>query len=395
MSSQAQSIIVDDDNQSSVLSTLDFDAFSRTISHVPGGKSSSSANTNIDAILKRKRKHTALDTWSYARLPREGELERSTTGRKPRIWYCSFFGCQTPVKRFESTTGARYHLKKDHGIIVEVDDSKAKKARTQTLKSVFEAVAQRQEERREDKEYQVLQSVINREAFKEALARLITLRDMPFNCVEWPELQALLMTVNYAMEEVFRGFQSHSVVPEIISNSFLVHKDFLKRKLSNSLSLIHFTVDMWTSPNQKAFLAICGHWVDRETKKLCKALLAMPQIRGKHGGEEQAPYVIRVAKEYDIIERIGYFTSDNHGSNDKLLRHISIDLRENYSVEWDPVHHRIRCHGHVTNLAVQAFMFAKDKEAVDVAIEAAEEAAAAGEEGNIDETLAEKSYLII
>ena len=95
---------------------------------------------------------------------------------------------------------------------------------------------------------------------------------------------------------------------------------------------------------------------------------------------------MRVAKEYEIVDKIGYFTGDNHGSNDKLLRHVSKDLYKNYGIKWDPVHHRIRCHGHTTNLAVQAFLFAKDEEAIDVAIAEAEK----DEDANMDDSLAEK-----
>jgi len=102
---------------------------------------------------------------------------------------------------------------------------------------------------------------------------------------------------------------------------------------------------------------------------------------------------MRVAKEYEIVDKIGYFTGDNHGSNDKLLRHISKDLYENHDIKWDPIHHRIRCHGHVTNLAVQAFLFAKDAEAIEIAIAEAEK----NGEVTMDESLAEKytpNYLI-
>lgn len=386
MSSQAPSIPIEDDAESSVLSALDSDLISQATTNVLGGEEILTTNSTITPILKRKRKRTALNTWQYARPPKSGEPERKPDGKKQRIWYCGLHGCQDPVFKCESTTSARYHLEMVHHIIVDVDDSQVKKARTQTLESVFATAAQKKQEKLEGNEHRVLRSVINLNAFKEALVRLIALRDLPFTCVEWPEFQALLMTVNYAVEEVFHGLQSHSVVPQIIHNSFIVHKDFLKRKLRTSLSLIHFTVDMWTSPNRKAFLAICAHWVDHDTKKLCKALLALPQIRGKHGGEQQAPYIMRVAKEYEIVDKIGYFTGDNHGSNDKLLRHVSKDLYKNYGIKWDPVHHRIRCHGHTTNLAVQAFLFAKDEEAIDVAIAEAEK----DEDANMDDSLAEK-----
>ncbi|PVH91271.1 hypothetical protein DM02DRAFT_664178 [Periconia macrospinosa] len=35
---------------------------------------------------------------------------------------------------------------------------------------------------------------------------------------------------------------------------------------------------------------------------------------------------------------------------------------------YDPDEHRIRCHGHVISLAVQAFFFCKDKQAVEDAL---------------------------
>ncbi|KAH7394652.1 hypothetical protein BKA66DRAFT_438462 [Pyrenochaeta sp. MPI-SDFR-AT-0127] len=210
-SSQVPNNIIDDDTQSSVLSTLDSNAFSTTISEVLDGESIS--NPIVTSTRKRKRNQTALDTWKYARAPQDGEPERTSSGRKGKIWYCSFSGCQNPTQKFESTTSARYHLKQTHDTNLEVDDSKVKKARVNTLESVFKAAAQTQEKKREDREYEVLTSVINREAFKEALVRVIALHDLQFSCVEWPEFQALLMTVNYAVDEIFCGLQSHSIVP--------------------------------------------------------------------------------------------------------------------------------------------------------------------------------------
>jgi hypothetical protein len=42
-------------------------------------------------------------------------------------------------------------------------------------------------------------------------------------------------------------------------------------------------------------------------------------------------------------------------------------MKEEKDIIWLPKHHRIRCHGHVINLIVQAFLFMDSKEAVDVA----------------------------
>jgi hypothetical protein len=118
---------------------------------------------------------------------------------------------------------------------------------------------------------------------------------------------------------------------------------------------------------------------------LRKALLALPELQS-HGGEEQATRFLEIAENYEILDQIGYFTGDNHGSNDKMCRFIASGLRKQGIINWDPKHHRVRCQGHVINLAVQAFLFSKDKEAIEEAIRQAEQ----DENLDIDDTLAER-----
>src|SRR5205809_628787 len=113
-------------------------------------------------------------------------------------------------------------------------------------------------------EEKVLQAVLNKQALQEALVQLIVLQNLPYNAIEWPELQALLIIVNYAVKDLLK--QSHDAIPRIIENSFVIHKDILQRKLRTFLSKIHFSIDVWTSPNHKAFQAICAHFIDSDTK---------------------------------------------------------------------------------------------------------------------------------
>ncbi|KAK4921410.1 hypothetical protein LTR28_012767, partial [Elasticomyces elasticus] len=56
----------------------------------------------------------------------------------------------------------------------------------------------------------------------------------------------------------------------------------------------------------------------------------------------------------------GYFTTDNADSNDNMLRWIAKEIPG-----FDPITRRIRCQGHIINLAVQAFLFEKDTEALE------------------------------
>src|SRR5579871_3316381 len=82
---------------------------------------------------------------------------------------------------------------------------------------------------------------------------------------------------------------------------------------------------------------------------------------------------MKVIDDYEIAGQIGYFTSDNHSSNDKILRFVAQALHERGFRYFDAKQAQIHCHGHIVNLAVQAFMFSKDQEAVEAAIKHAEE----------------------
>ena len=235
---------------------------------------------------------------------------------------------------------------------------------------------QRQEE-------EVLRKVLNPKAIREALIQLIAVRNLPYDCVKWPELQALRMKINYIVEGALST--SDGIMPKLMNNSYAIHKDILRKKLQSALSKIHLTADVWTSPNRKSFLGVCAHFVDSDSNKPCQALLALRELKDGHGGEQQSELLIPILEDYGIADNLGYVTGDNHGSNDKLCRFLS-NFQNTRGRSWNPVHHRIRCHGHVVNLAVQAFLFTKDKSAIDTACEQVE----AEDDGEVDVQLLEE-----
>jgi hypothetical protein len=47
-----------------------------------------------------------------------------------------------------------------------------------------------------------------------------------------------------------------------------------------------------------------------------------------------------------------------------LITSILLVLQERYQIKYDPVHHRLRCNGHIINLVAQAFLFSTDKDAL-------------------------------
>ena len=217
----------------------------------------------------KKRKVRATSTWTYYRKPKENEDIFSKGGQ--RLWYCK--ECIGRPYSTAITTNARRHLMSDHHIYVEEEESTTKKLRQQALETAFAYTEEKQLQHLTAQQESVLRAAINRGAFYESLINFITRCNVPHNCVTWPEFQALLMTVNYTVEDVL--VESASTVSAILSRSYSIHRDTLKAKLRRAKSLIHFSIDLWTSPNHKAFLAICAQWVDEEYK-LRKALLGLP-----------------------------------------------------------------------------------------------------------------------
>ena len=175
-------------------------------------------------------------------------------------------------------------------------------------------------------------------------------------------------------------------MPQIVGKAYVEQKAVVKERLHSSLSLIHFSIDMWTAPTHTGYQAIVANFVDAETRQISKALLALVEHKGSHGGEPQAKAFLKVIDEYELRMKLGYFTSDNHHSNDKMLRHIAPEVPD-----FDAVERRIRCNGHIINLAVQAFFFTKGKEAVEAATEYTERLAQDERSGKKDksETTAE------
>ena len=202
-------------------------------------------------------------------------------------------------------------------------------------------------------------NAINIPAFEEALARLLAVRNIAHTFIEYPEFHAVILSCNYMARDVF--LRSRRAVPKLLEKTFTQHKQGLVEKLHNSLSsMVHFTIDMWTSSEQKAaYQAIVVHLVDAETREVSQALLSLREFKGSHSWELQAKTFLEVVKEYDLGRRIGYFTMDNHEANDTMLEGIAEEIEG-----LDAVGRRLRCSGHIMNLIQE-----DEQEGIDEAYE--------------------------
>ena len=74
--------------------------------------------------------------------------------------------------------------------------------------------------------------------------------------------------------------------------SFRYEKEHVKLALQSAISSIHFTLDIWTSPNAHALLGIVSHYTN-EQGALKQSILAMKELRGEHSGENLASVFLK------------------------------------------------------------------------------------------------------
>ena len=106
-----------------------------------------------------------------------------------------------------------------------------------------------------------------------------------------------------------------------------------------------------------------------------RALLALPELHNGHAGEETGPHIVATLKAYNLIGHLGMITGDNATCNDTMCRAVERILSEEHKVQWDAVEHRGRCQAHILNIASQAFFFATDAEAFDIAVQRSQNSA--------------------
>jgi hypothetical protein len=202
--------------------------------------------------------------------------------------------------------------------------------------------------------------------------------------IELPEWSAMVCSVNWMAQGYL--ITSHSSIPPRLVTNFELQQLKIKEHLQRSRSCIHLCTDSWYAGTilQKEFQGINAQWVSPEGR-LQKALLALPALADGHAGSEVAPHLIKALRFFEIEEKVGWVTGDNHGANDTLCRALEEHLQSECGIRWWlAANRRLRCLGHIINLPTQAFLFAKDAEAVDVALQRANNS----QEQTMDESIA-------
>ncbi|CAI7878879.1 unnamed protein product [Closterium sp. NIES-53] len=113
---------------------------------------------------------------------------------------------------------------------------------------------------------------------------------------------------------------------------------------------VSITIDMWTAPNNKAWLVVTGHWIG-EKFQLRTMVLEFHEMLGRHGGREMAQVVEETVVQWGLEGRCLGFTTDNASSNIAAFRWMS---EEGGGQCFFSSRMHFRCLAHAINLAVQA-----------------------------------------
>lgn len=302
---------------------------------------------SIETTSEKSRERSAIETWAHTREPKDGEPERRG---KNLIFYCKY--CSDPPYSATASNSFRYHLETIHGVKVESTPGPVQSATLDQLQQLY--VRATSTDQTQQLDVQVLQKALDKDVIDEALVTLIVVQDLPFSIVEWPEFHAFCQVLNPEVKGNI--ITTHSEVIEKVEKLWLSHKDVLRKKLQSAISSVHLSLDIWTSPNKLLLLGICAHFVERIGEKLSNALIALRPV-ANHSGSEQFSTLLPVLQDYGIVRKVGSIVSDNASSNDTLCQKLGIYLQEEEAIEWDASYRRIRCIGHIINLAVQAFLF--------------------------------------
>jgi hypothetical protein len=308
----------------------------------------------------QQRQQRNKETWKYARacLPHESKVDK----HGHRWFYCKHCEWRGII------SNAAKHLR-THNITIKEPLTLRQIATENTISASFSKAERLAHSTASEQARNVLINAVNPESYRNAVARLITSKSLSHNLVESPEWMAMCLTLNWCARAAL--IKSHSSIPARIAENYHYQRGLVKQHLHKAISCIHFCTDTWYAGTsfQKEFQAINAQFVD-EQGHLQQALLALPELPGGHSGAAVAPYFIDTLQWYDIEERLGWITGDNHGANDTLCRAIEEYLVNDKGITtWQAEFRRLRCIGHTINLPVQTFLFAKDDEAVAIAKE--------------------------
>ena len=308
--------------------------------------------------------HTPAPSSSVSQKPTESGAFKRPRARTSQIHSFvtiqgEFFICNRCKKAYNVTggTGAiTRHLKTIHSI--DPSPSGVAKKRIREGVSIDAAIlrgVQINQEAEEERRKELMGIGLDKATLEYLYLQWTIPQNIPFNHVRDQGFRTFLEYVNPVANRMLPD--SDSTIKTHALGLLAEGKQRLRHLLATAISDIHITCDAWTSPNRLGLLGVVGHFTG-EDSKLHTVTLALKELEGEHSGQNQAAFVLDVLDDFGIRNKLGYMVMDNALSNDRLIDAVAQSLHAE-GVQYDAKQRRLRCNGHVINLAVQAFLIGR------------------------------------
>jgi hypothetical protein len=142
---------------------------------------------------------------------------------------------------------------------------------------------------------------------------LIVVQDLPFLLLESAQFRDLLQLLRPGIRIIKADALKNRIV-----GYFKKTKVQVKELFSFIDSRISFTTDIWTSPNDLAFMAITAHWISADFS-MQSMLMGFAELFEGHSGVNIEKAFSQSLIEFNVFDKKLVITLDNAYNNDTFI----------------------------------------------------------------------------
>lgn len=151
------------------------------------------------------------------------------------------------------------------------------------------------------------------QSIDEELAKMIATDFQPFSIVEDRGFKSFVKTLNPTYTLPSRKTLSQTTIPKLYDTERALWQERVKQAPSVCL-----TTDCWTSRTTCSFMAVTCHFI--ENYKMTSCLLDCFEFTDRHTAENLAEELVRVAKEWQVEDKVVCCVSDNAANITKAIK---------------------------------------------------------------------------
>ncbi|KAK2471388.1 hypothetical protein H9L39_17619 [Fusarium oxysporum f. sp. albedinis] len=284
----------------------------------------------------------------------------ASMGLPIRIRHSEHSNTGTPLGLLSGLQNAESHLFKDHNGVTDPSGRRSSlkfPVATQPARSIATLLRLNPEVLRDQEIANLLIKRFNKTTFQQMIVHWIVNTNRSFATARDPDLRAIFEYLNPSVS-ITEAHISDVTVRSIAEREFNANKTAVRETLRKSPGQVHIQFDGWASGNRHALYGVTCIFRNLDNKPR-KCVLGLPELLGRHTGENIAGQMLDIIQEFDIGDKVGYFTLDNASNNKTTMEELARELGFDWKKRW------VRCIAHVVNIVVKHMLFGQDPDAFE------------------------------